>query len=274
MKTRIISGAVLCLVVAAVVWIGMSFFAPVLTGFIAVVAAIAVYEMLRNAAGIAGAFPVVAGMAATVAAVFCLDGVWPKGPAWLDVYAVFLLYGLLIVVYSLARHTVFGLREIAVSLAFPIVLSYAFSCILFLVGHGGNIGLFYLLMLLNCSAVCDTGAYFTGVAFGKHKLCEKISPKKTVEGAAGGILLSVAVSLLLVCTLGKGHSIPAILLFTVPLCAVGICGDLFASVMKRSVGLKDYGFLIPGHGGIMDRFDSILLIAPVLNFLVDAGVLH
>ena len=135
--------------------------------------------------------------------------------------------------------------------------------------HFSKTGIYYLLLLINFSSVCDTGAYFIGSFFGKHKLCPEISPKKTVEGAIGGIGSSLIVSVILALCFGnKGHLVVT-LIATVLLCIVGIMGDLFASTIKRSVGLKDYSNLIPGHGGILDRFDSMLLIAPVLySFMV------
>ena len=127
-------------------------------------------------------------------------------------------------------------------------------------------------MLLNFSSICDMGAYFVGVTCGKHKLCPEISPKKTVEGALGGILSSIIISfiLTLIFSINKAY---VLIPLTVLFCIIGMLGDLFASVIKRSVGLKDYGNLIPGHGGILDRFDSILLIAPVLYIFIEFGVL-
>jgi phosphatidate cytidylyltransferase len=127
--------------------------------------------------------------------------------------------------------------------------------------------------LFNFSSVCDMGAYFVGVTMGKHKLCPNISPKKTIEGAVGGIASSIVVSLILILAFGKTDMLIPTLVFTIPLCVLGMIGDLFASSIKRSVGLKDYGSLIPGHGGILDRVDSILMIAPLLYLLITVGVL-
>ena len=120
--------------------------------------------------------------------------------------------------------------------------------------------------------VADTLAYFTGYFLGKHKLCPDISPKKTVEGAVGGVVGTGVVALIaFVCV--KGWSSP-LALVGVPLTAmllavVSIFGDLFASVLKRQFGVKDYGFIFPGHGGIMDRFDSTVPVAIVLALLLN-----
>ena len=131
--------------------------------------------------------------------------------------------------------------------------------------------LLYLLLLLNFSSVCDCGAYFVGVTVGRHKLCEKISPKKTVEGAIGGIVSSIIVTVILTLCFKRSVLMPIVL--TVPFCIIGMLGDLFASSIKRSVGLKDYGNLIPGHGGVLDRVDSIIMIVPLLFILALYGVI-
>lgn len=123
--------------------------------------------------------------------------------------------------------------------------------------------------------IADTLAYFTGYLFGKHKLCPEISPKKTVEGAIGGVVGTGVVALIVFgCVIGWEFPLA---LVGVPLAAmllaiVSIFGDLFASVLKRQFGVKDYGFIFPGHGGIMDRFDSTIPVAIVLLLLVYIGV--
>ncbi len=117
------------------------------------------------------------------------------------------------------------------------------------------------------------GAYFVGVTCGRHKLCPEISPKKTVEGAVGGIVSSLVFTLIFVFAFGKGNLLLPSLICTIPLCIVGMMGDLFASAIKRSVSLKDYGALIPGHGGVLDRCDSILMLAPIVYLLIRIGVL-
>lgn len=119
--------------------------------------------------------------------------------------------------------------------------------------------------------VADTLAYFTGYFLGKRKLCPEISPKKTVEGAIGGVV-GTGVVALIVFGCVSGWNSPLALVF-VPLAAmllavVSIFGDLFASVLKRQFGVKDYGSIFPGHGGIMDRFDSTIPVAIVLLLLV------
>ena len=122
--------------------------------------------------------------------------------------------------------------------------------------------------------VCDTAAYFTGMAFGKHKLCPRLSPKKTVEGAIGGVFFTTVVAAVYGVIL-PGRSdyynrrvIWACMLIGMATGILSQLGDLLASGIKRDRGIKDYGMLIPGHGGIMDRFDSVIFVSPVVYFLI------
>ncbi len=123
----------------------------------------------------------------------------------------------------------------------------------------------------------DVMAYFSGYLFGKHKLAPKLSPKKTIEGAVGGIIGSVVISALMMFAYSSLTHIssPGLLVSTsnnyfalAVIAAIGSClgviGDLFASAVKRQSGIKDYGNIMPGHGGVMDRFDSVLFVAPVI----------
>ncbi len=120
--------------------------------------------------------------------------------------------------------------------------------------------------------VSDTGAYFAGVFFGKHKLCPTISPKKTVEGFVGGIVLACIAMVLYGVLLDKAFHIEVNYLYLAVYGLLGslggVFGDLSLSVIKRQTGIKDYGNLIPGHGGILDRFDSVLITAPLTEALL------
>ncbi|MDD7512249.1 MAG: phosphatidate cytidylyltransferase [Peptostreptococcaceae bacterium] len=113
----------------------------------------------------------------------------------------------------------------------------------------------------------DIMAYFTGYFLGKHKLAPVLSPKKTIEGAVGGVIGSMALSALF-----SYFFAPAIMIHCIIMgffCSIlSMCGDLTASAFKRKMGIKDYGNLIPGHGGIMDRFDSVLFTAPAIFYYI------
>ena len=140
----------------------------------------------------------------------------------------------------------------------------------------------YFILLTLCFAWGgDSTAYFVGRFFGKHKLAPVVSPNKTVEGAVGGVLgsvvLGVAATAIYQAVSGRFVSLTVevnvkhyllIALLGVFASILGILGDLFASAIKRQVGLKDYGTIFPGHGGILDRFDSVMFVAPFVAFIV------
>lgn len=133
-------------------------------------------------------------------------------------------------------------------------------------------GAFIVWLIFLCSWGCDTCAYCVGMLIGRHKMSPKLSPKKSVEGAVGGVAGAAILGAVYAAVVGKhlqaaGSQIGAYAL----LCAVGalisMVGDLAASAIKRNHDVKDYGTLIPGHGGILDRFDSVIFTAPVIYFL-------
>jgi len=133
--------------------------------------------------------------------------------------------------------------------------------------HGGAL----VVMVFVCSWVNDTCAYCVGVTLGKHKMTPKLSPKKSVEGLVGGIAGSAVVGALYGMFFDKNvtalENAPVIFAVIGALGAiVAVIGDLAASAIKRNNDIKDYGKLIPGHGGIMDRFDSIIFTAPIIYY--------
>jgi len=125
-------------------------------------------------------------------------------------------------------------------------------------------GLCWLVALMLVVWGMDTAAYAGGKAAGRHKLCPKISPGKTVEGAIGGLLAAVA----LTAGMGRWLSLPLAhgLILGASIGVAGQVGDLFESLLKRRAGVKDSGSLLPGHGGVLDRFDSLLFAAPLAYF--------
>ena len=149
--------------------------------------------------------------------------------------------------------TLFGIVYVAVMLSFI----YLTRCL-----PGGK---FHVWLIFLCSWGCDTCAYCVGMLIGKHKMAPVLSPKKSIEGAVGGVAGAT-----LLCVAYAAATQGPMVQYAV-ICAVGalisMVGDLAASAIKRNQGIKDYGKLIPGHGGILDRFDSVIFIAPVIYFL-------
>ncbi len=134
------------------------------------------------------------------------------------------------------------------------------------------IGLYAVWLILISSWGCDTCAYCVGMLIGKHKMSPVLSPKKSVEGAIGGVLGAALLGALYGYLLtGRLREDGRLALFFALICGVGalisMVGDLAASAIKRNADIKDYGKLIPGHGGVMDRFDSVIFTAPVIYFM-------
>lgn len=128
-------------------------------------------------------------------------------------------------------------------------------------------GLNYVLFTLFIIWATDTGAYFVGNAFGKRKLWPEISPNKTVEGAIGGVIIACIVGIVFQLFNPFEHSMLVIIFITVFVSIVGQIGDLVASAYKRHYKVKDSGRLLPGHGGILDRMDSLIFVLPLLYIL-------
>lgn len=136
----------------------------------------------------------------------------------------------------------------------------------------GNYGRYLILIPFIISFMSDSGAYFAGLKFGKHKLAPTISPKKTVEGVFGGVFGAIA-GMWLYCLVVNVFFQPEANYLIAGLYAIlgsfaGVFGDLCFSVIKRQTGIKDYGNVIPGHGGILDRLDSMMIVAPLTEILL------
>jgi phosphatidate cytidylyltransferase len=159
-----------------------------------------------------------------------------------------------------------GLINAAVNLFGIIYIGFMFAFFLLLRFIPGGDGFFYMLTTAFITFANDTAAYFIGVKFGRHKLSPKISPKKSVEGSLGGLLGGLIAAVVLGLFFGK--SLWFMLILGVLIVIAGQFGDLIESVIKRNAGVKDSGMFLPGHGGVLDRLDSLLLSAPVVYYFV------
>lgn len=158
-----------------------------------------------------------------------------------------------------------GMLSAAANLFGAVYIGVMFAYILLLRHIPGQNG-FYVLFTILVTWANDSSAYFVGINFGKHKLSPRISPNKSVEGSIGGFIggCIVAVGMALI----TRRSVPVYLLLGTLVVAAGQFGDLVESVIKRNAGVKDSGMFLPGHGGLLDRFDSLLLAAPVVYYMV------
>lgn len=187
---------------------------------------------------------------------------------WLIAAAVLAL--LLASVLTYGRPGALVLQDVCVMAVAGLVIPWAFSCMLQLrmLPHGAGM----VLMPLVAAFCSDSAALFTGMACGRHKMAPLVSPHKTVEGALGGIAGGVVGMVIFrivfyFCTLVPLH-IGWCVVIGLAGALMGELGDLSFSVIKRQVGIKDYGRLLPGHGGVLDRFDSVLFAAPMIWMIV------
>lgn len=272
MKTRIITAIVAILIFVPVLIFSDTVIFPIAFGLLAMVA---VWEML-SCVGVLKKWPVsVLSFVASAAAMAGAGYLSRIGEV--DRFLQLLLIFTYVYLFLMLTFAVFSKGKLPVSDALTTVgmvffIIFGFSSVILLreEPYGG-----YLYLLIFLSAwVTDTGAYFTGVFFGKHKLIPDVSPKKTVEGAIGGIIFCVLTFVVFGLIVGQiadvtPHYVRLALVGAV-VSVVSMIGDLIASLIKRKFGVKDYGWIFPGHGGVMDRFDSVLATAPFLFMFADA----
>jgi phosphatidate cytidylyltransferase len=159
-----------------------------------------------------------------------------------------------------------GLINAAVNLFGTVYIGFMFAYILLLRFIPGKNGLVYVLFTVLVTWANDSAAYFVGINFGKHKLSPKISPNKSIEGSIGGLAGGLFAATVLSWYFQK--PVGLMLLLGSIIVVAGQFGDLVESVIKRNADVKDSGSFLPGHGGVLDRFDSLLLSAPVVYYIV------
>lgn len=266
MKTRIITGAVLVVVLAAMLLTPPA----VLTGAIVLISLVGMYEFYK-ATGMWNKKSVcTVGFLAAIAMPFLNDFVNPQ-------YYMPLLYGFMFLLFiaMLVQHKNVSVTDAAMVMFSVIYIPYFLTNLLYIRQLTcGNV----LIWLPFVGAfLTDTCAYFAGVFLGKHKLCPNISPKKTIEGSVGGILGCMGACMLYGFILEKAWTLDVnyvnLAILGIIMAIVSQIGDLSASIIKRKFGIKDYGKLFPGHGGVLDRLDSVIMIAPVVYlFLINIGI--
>ena len=278
MKQRVITAVVLLALLAVVVW---QINTPVLVLVIAFLAAVAANEIMRCAkventfirvvaTGYAACVPFFASAKALTP--WVSEAVWGKviGAVPGVVYLIALVLVLLLAMLKGYAYTTF--EDVAVSVFAGALVPFGFSVVIRLrdMFQIEQFGIYLIFYGLICALATDSGAQLAGMAFGKHKMSPNISPKKTVEGAIGGLIFSLilnAVAMILYNRLADfkmdEFAVTVLLAACLPVSFLGMMGDLSASVLKRNFGVKDFGKIFPGHGGVMDRFDSSMFTLPV-----------
>lgn len=258
-KTRLLSGIVLVILVIGVLYLGgyVTAGAMLLLSLGGVFELLRIYKLHNTPIGIATYLSTI---------IYYALLIFDKNQFVMPLIIVFVLFILGIYVTTYPRFT--DKDAMAAVLAFmyvTVMLSYMY--LIRDMSHGGAL----VVMVFVCSWVNDTCAYCVGVTLGKHKMTPKLSPKKSVEGLVGGIVGSAVVGALYGMFFNKQvtaiDNAPVIFAVIGAVgAAVAVIGDLAASAIKRNNEIKDYGKLIPGHGGIMDRFDSIIFTAPIIYY--------
>ena len=265
MKTRILTAIVMLAVFIPILWFSKYVVYPIA---MAILVGIAAFELVRCLGLHRDLVLLIPAIALPVVLTFCaFFSEEPEAHFSVITIAFFLLaiYLLAVAVFRAGRTTY---ASVAGVLAGGFYITVAFSAMVLLRYMENGVYLFLLPFI--GAWVSDTFAYFTGRFFGRHKLAPIISPKKTVEGSIGGIVFDIAVFALYGVILSANGLEPNYL----ALCLAGLfvsilsqIGDLALSLVKREYGIKDYGKLFPGHGGVLDRFDSVIATAPVILIL-------
>ena len=270
MKQRLITAAVALVILVGVFACYETF---VLNVAISIISALAVFELLHATGYVKSRSVLVFSLCYAMVVPFFSTLKIHGMQVYVTLAYFILMFGSLLMFHNHIRF-----EEIAISFFISLVVPTAFSSIVLMRDLYQRHGFLYILLCCVAAWVSDSGAYFAGRAFGKHKMAPQISPHKTIEGAIGGVL-SCCGFFILTCWLYQQYaarflsemlsfSWGTLAVIAVFCSLVSIVGDLMASVIKRQTGIKDFGKIMPGHGGIMDRFDSFLFVAPTIYLIL------
>lgn len=232
----------------------------------AAVAGIAAWELLRGTGLVKEVrliiYTVIAAVLVPVWSYFGCDGTLGE--------AGVLVFFVLLFMEELLSHGKLAFEKITVCVTGGLLIPYLLASLVRIITDDN--GRFLILIPFVIAFLSDSGAYFVGCAIGKHKMAPVISPKKSWEGFFGGLVTAILGMLLYGWIVGKFFQFEVNYLYAAVYGLVGalggVFGDLCFSVIKRQTGIKDYGNLIPGHGGALDRFDSIIVVAPIVELLL------
>ncbi len=279
MKQRVITAAVLLALLAIVVW---QINTPLFVVVIAFLSAVATNEIMK-CAKVKNKFLLIAGTAFSACVPFFASGkvllpivsesTWSGviGAVPGVVYIIAVVLAFLLAMLKGYSHTSF--EDVAISAFASVLVPYGFSVFIRLrdmFADNEQFGIYLIFFGLICALGTDSGAQLGGMAFGKHKMSPNISPKKTVEGAVCGLIFALVLNVVAMVLYNKLAAVAltktqtiVLACVSVPVSFMGMMGDLSASVLKRNFGVKDFGKIFPGHGGVMDRFDSSLFTIPL-----------
>ena len=266
MKTRIISAFIMCAIAIPIIIIGGITFKI----FAMVLGVLSVYEAMhirKNDKPIPLGIRIISYL---LIGVFVYLGTNVYSSNYDLIYkiitAIFLIYFIPVVFINDTKK--YNITDALYALGTTMFLAIAYNSSVMVMNN--NLSIFLYLILI--TIMTDTFAFFTGYFIGKNKLCEKISPKKTWEGAVGGTIVATAIGVIFyIFVVDNTINIEALLIITILLSIIGQVGDLFFSSIKRYYKVKDFSNLIPGHGGILDRLDSFIFV--VLTYILFINLL-
>lgn len=267
MKQRIITGVLGLILLGACMLLFNTIFFNIIISIVAVVATFEVLSAMRLIR-----LKSLCVVCAFLSVVSCFNTFIGKYST--VVYVLILLFAFIVLI---ANHKNLLFKDALTAVFLSYVIGFSFSTFILvrdMCTENVSLGVFYVLLILGGAWLSDTGAYFVGSLCGKKKLAPNISPKKTVEGAIGGfitcIVCFVVIGLIFQAIWGNTIEVNFLILSLTGaiLSVLSILGDLTASVIKRQCGIKDFGKIFPGHGGVLDRFDSVLFTAPALWIII------
>ena len=263
MRTRIVAAAILVPLLLIIALVLPKEVAMIVMGLLQ---AIAAYELLYRTRLVTKASLVI--FSAIMAFAIAL---WSFYGAIHGYFVLMMLIFFLVMFGQIMRdHVKMRFEEVSMCFVGGVIIPYLMSAVVRILAT--NVGRYVVLIPFFIACICDAGAYFVGVKFGKHKLAPVVSPNKTIEGVLGGLagavigMLIYTIILDLPLKLDVNYGIA--FLYGLAGSAAGTFGDLCFSIIKRQTGIKDYGNLIPGHGGVLDRFDSLSMVAPLMEALL------
>ena len=264
MKTRILAAAVLVTVLFLIVLVAPVSAAAAILG---ILLAIASYELLYRTGLVKHSRLVI--YSSIMAFAMSLWSYWGAVRAYFML--LLMVYTMVLFAEMMLDHIKVRFETLGMCFVSGVIIPYMLTALIRILTMG-NIGRYVILIPFIVAFMSDAGAYFVGLRFCKHKLAPVVSPHKTIEGVIGGVASAVIGMVLYALILDLAFSFRVnygyAVLYGLLGSAMGVFGDLSYSVIKRQTGIKDYGYLIPGHGGFLDRFDSITTVAPLMEALI------
>ena len=267
MLVRVITSLIGVAVMTPIMWFSDTYVFPLALAFFSLMALIAVFSCIKLRGKLFITLPT---YIIGVAMPFLCKYVGELYKISAILFGAIFIYLLYLMFCAVIFHKRCDLSTLSVCFILVIYVIGGFSCMQVL--RGLPDGILAVISVILAAWVTDIFAYFTGKLIGKHKLCETISPKKTIEGSIGGIVFCAIVFVIYALIIFNGstptYAYVFMVLVSIVLSVVAQIGDLTLSLFKRRFGIKDFGTLFPGHGGVLDRFDSIIAVAPVFLIII------